>query len=118
MDTEESLLGFQQQDVTELCFGMYPCWCVDKYLCMQIDLETGLQVALVVKNLPARAGDVRDEGSIPRSEDPLEEGMATLSSILAWRIPMDRGAWQATVHRVSKSWRRLKRLSMHTHRIF
>ena len=30
-------------------------------------------------------------------EDPLEEGMATRSSILAWRIPMDRGAWQATV---------------------
>ena len=28
-------------------------------------------------------------------EDPLEEGMATHSSILAWRIPMDRGAWQA-----------------------
>ena len=33
-----------------------------------------------------------------------EEGMATHSSILAWRIPMARGAWQATVHRVSKSW--------------
>jgi len=36
-------------------------------------------------------------------EDPLEEGMATHSSILAWRIPMDRGAWQATVHGVTKS---------------
>ena len=36
-------------------------------------------------------------------EDPLEEGMATPSSILAWRIPMDRGAWQATVHGVSES---------------
>ena len=33
-------------------------------------------------------------------EDPLEEGMATYSNILAWRISMDRGAWQATVHRV------------------
>jgi len=33
-------------------------------------------------------------------EDPLEEGMATHSNILAWRISMDRGAWQATVHRV------------------
>ena len=31
-------------------------------------------------------------------EDPLEEGMATLSSILAWKIPMDRGAWRVTVH--------------------
>ena len=37
-------------------------------------------------------------------EGPLEEGMATHCSILAWRIPMDRGAWQATVHEVSKSW--------------
>ena len=36
-------------------------------------------------------------------EDPLEEGMATHSSILAWRIPMDRGAWWAIVHSVTKS---------------
>ena len=36
-------------------------------------------------------------------EDPLEEGMATHSSILAWRIPIDRGAWQATVHGVVTS---------------
>ena len=36
-------------------------------------------------------------------KDPLGEGMATHSSILAWRIPMDRGAWQATVHGVTKS---------------
>ena len=34
-------------------------------------------------------------------EDPLEEGMATQSSILAWRIPMDRGAWWAIVHSVA-----------------
>ena len=36
-------------------------------------------------------------------EDPLEEGMATHSSILTWRILMDRGAWRATVHGVAKS---------------
>ena len=41
-------------------------------------------------------------GSLGR-EDHLEEGMATHSSIIAWRIPMDRGAWQATVHGVPKS---------------
>ena len=40
-------------------------------------------------------------------EDPLEEGMATDSSVLAWRILMDRGAWRATVHGVSKSRTRL-----------
>ena len=38
------------------------------------------------------------------SLDPLEVVMMTHSSILAWRIPMDRGAWQATVHGVAKSW--------------
>ena len=36
-------------------------------------------------------------------EDPLEESMATHPSILAWRIPMDRGAWRVTVHGVAKS---------------
>ena len=36
-------------------------------------------------------------------EDPLEKEMATYSSILGWRIPMDRGAWRATVHGVAKS---------------
>ena len=36
-------------------------------------------------------------------EDPLEEDMATHSIILAWRIPMDRGAWQTTVHGIAKS---------------
>ena len=40
-------------------------------------------------------------------EDPLEEGTATHSNILAWRIPRDRGAWQATVHGVTTSWTRL-----------
>ena len=42
-------------------------------------------------------------------EDPfLKEDMATHSSILAWRIPVDRGAWWATVHRVTKSQTRLR----------
>ena len=47
---------------------------------------------------------------------PLEEGMVTHSSILAWRIPMDRGAWWARVHGVAKSRTSLKRLSMHARR--
>ena len=41
----------------------------------------------MVKNLPANVGDIRDMGSIMGQEDPLEEGMATHSRILAWRIP-------------------------------
>ena len=40
--------------------------------------------------------------SIPGLGRPLEEGMATHSSILAWRIPMDRGAWKDTVYGVAK----------------
>ena len=38
-------------------------------------------------------------------EDPLEEGVATHSSVLAWRIPMHRGAWWATVQGVAEGWR-------------
>ena len=54
----------------------------------------------MVKNLPTiQETWVRSLGW----EDPLEKGMATHSSILAWRIPMDRGAWQATVHGVAKN---------------
>ena len=57
-------------------------------------------VAQMVKNSPAmRETWVQSLGW----EDPLEEDMATHSSILAWRIPMDRGAWWATVHGVAKS---------------
>ena len=51
--------------------------------------------------------NVGDLGSILGWEDPWEEGMATHCSILAWRIPMDRGAWWATVHGVAKSWKKL-----------
>ena len=44
-------------------------------------------MAVVVKNPPANAGDVRDVGLIPGGEDPLEEDRAAHSRILAWRIP-------------------------------
>ena len=57
-------------------------------------------VAQMVKNLPAmQEAWIRSLGQ----KDPLEEEMATHSSILAWRIPMDRGAWQAAVHKFAKS---------------
>ena len=51
-----------------------------------------------------KAGDL---GSIPGLEDPLEEGMATHSSILTWRIPWTRAAWQATADGVAQSQTRL-----------
>ena len=49
--------------------------------------EGASQVVLVVKKPPFSAGDLRDVGSIPGWKDPLEEEMATHSSILAWRTP-------------------------------
>ena len=49
------------------------------------------------------ACSVGDLGSILGLGTSLEEGMATHSSILAWRIPMDKGTWQAMVHGVAKS---------------
>ena len=73
------------------------------------------RLALVVRNPPANAGDVRDESSIPWSGmSPGEEGRVTHSSVLAWRIPMDRGSWWAEVYRVAKSLIRLKLLSTHS----
>ena len=58
------------------------------------------QVALVVKNLPANAEDLRGCGFNPWVGKILEEH----SSILAWRIPMDRGVWWTIVHGVAKCW--------------
>ena len=58
------------------------------------------RLAQIVKTLPTTWETwVRSLGW----EDLLEKGMATHSSILAWRIPIDRGAWRATVHRVANS---------------
>ena len=57
------------------------------------------RLARMVKNLPAVLEMwVRSLGQ----EDPLEEDMATHFCDLAWRIPMDRGAWRATAHEVAK----------------
>ena len=52
-------------------------------------------------------------GLTPESGDPLEKEMVTHSSLLPWRIPMDRRAWRATVHGVTKSQKRRKQFSMH-----
>ena len=68
-------------------------------------------VAQTVKNLPAMWETwVRFLGW----EDPLEEGMTTHSNMLAWRIPMDRGARQAKFHGITKSQTQLSNLSTHT----
>ena len=71
----------------------------------------GFLVASAVKNLPANAGDLRDAGSIPESGRYPGEGNSNPLQYSCLENPMIRGAWQATVHRVTKSWTWLKWLS-------
>ena len=62
----------------------------------------GPQVVLVVKNPPANAGDVRDSGSIPGSGRSPGGGHGNSLQYSCLEIPMDRGAWRATVHGVAE----------------
>ena len=55
--------------------------------CQGVHLSGASQVALVVNNLPANAGDAKDVGLILGQEDSLKKEIATYSSILAWRVP-------------------------------
>ena len=64
-------------------------FCVYRYIYSHTSVYNGLMWETWVRSLG--------------QEDPLEKGMATDSSILAWRIPMDKRAWQATIHEVAKS---------------
>ena len=73
-------------------------------------------MALVVKNPPANAGEIRDEGSTPGSGRSPGGGHGNSLQCLCLENPMGRGAWQTTVHWISKSWIRLKQLSTHAHR--
>ena len=66
-------------------------------------LQGASQVALVVTNPPANAGDLRDEGSIPGSGRSPGEENGNLLQYSCLKNPMDRRAWQAMVHRVTKS---------------
>ena len=74
------------------------------------------QVALVVKNLPASAGDGRNMGSIPGSGRSPGEGNGDPLQYSCLENSKDRGAWQATVHRVAKSQTRLKQLNLAQHK--
>ena len=75
----------------------------EKYACIQASL-----VAQMVKN-PCNVGDL---GSVPGlGRSPGWHGTATHSSILAWSIPMDRGAWRAIVHGIAKCWMQLSNLA-------
>ena len=106
-----TLLLRPQPRVTESLWGRKPLLLL--LICFSSSQVS--QVALVVKNPPANAGDIRDVGSIPGSGRSPGREHGTHSRILAWRIPRDSGAWQATVHRVTKSQTWLKWLSTRTH---
>ena len=69
----------------------------------------------MVKNLPGNAGDIRDAGSISGSGIPTGGGYDNPLQYSCLEKPMDRGAWQATVHGVTKGSEKTERLSMHTH---
>ena len=71
------------------------------------------QVALVGKNMPANAGDIRDSGSVPGLGRSPGGGHDNPLQYSCLESPMDRGAWHTTVHRVAKSWVWLKSLSTH-----
>ena len=82
---------------TCVCVCVCVCACVYTYVWAS-------QVALAVKNLPANAGDVRDEGLIPGSGRSLGGGHGNPLQYSSLENPMDKGAWLATIHRVPKSW--------------
>ena len=62
----------------------------------------------MVKNLPANAGDTRNTGSIPGMGRSPRGGHGDPLQYSCLEDPMDRGAWQAIVHGVAKSWTCLK----------
>ena len=71
------------------------------------------QVALVVKNPPANAGDIRDMSSISELGRSPGGGHGNPLQYSCLENPMDRGAWWATIHRVAKSWIGMRQLSTH-----
>ena len=75
--------------------------------------EGASQVVLVVKNLTANAGDIRDGGSIPGLGRSPGGGHGNPLHYSCLENPMDGGVWQATVHGVAKSQTQLKSLSTH-----
>ena len=69
---------------------------------MEAGFEGASQMALVVRNLPANAGDIKDKGSIPGSERSPGGGHGNPLQYSCLKNPVDRGAQQATVNGVAK----------------
>ena len=78
-------------------------------------LRRASQVVIVVKKLPACAGEVKDMCLLSVLGRSSGQGNGYPLQYSCLENPTGRGAWRAMVHRVAKSWIQLKRFSMHTH---
>ena len=85
------------EELPDLCIFL-------KFVKQKINKNMITQVMLVVQNLPASAGDLRDMGSIPGSGRFPGGGHGNPLQYSCLENPMERGAWRAAVHKVSKSW--------------
>ena len=74
--------------------------------------KQGISQVLVVKNLLADAGDIRDAGSIPGLKRSSGGGHGNSLQYSCLENPRDRGAWWVTIHRIAKSWTQLKQLGI------
>ena len=99
----------------EHILGRFPKAVWDITFFQKVAMIWGFLSDSVVKNPPAVQESQEMQVWSLGQEDPLEEDMATYSSQYSClKNPMDRGAWQATAHRVAKSWTWLKHLNMYT----
>ena len=87
-------------------------FCIGRFISLCLPLSRTPQVALVVKNLPANAEDIKDASSIPGFRSFPGGGHDNPLKYSCLENPMDGGAWEATVHGVAKSWTWLKCLSI------
>ena len=95
------------------CQPVCPWVLITIIFCCFFTTSDASQAAQVVKNPPARAGDLRDVGSTPGSGRSPGGGHGETLQCSCLENPMDRGAWRATVHGATKNQTRLKGLSTH-----
>ena len=91
-------------------WSFWPTWYIVTMMKLWV-FTWASQVALVVKNPPANAGDIKDMGSIPESGRSPGRGTGNPLQDSFLENPMDRGAWWAIVHKVAESQTWLKQLS-------
>ena len=97
----------------QVSWGSFPSAVPSSFLAPETPPSVPLEMALVVKNSPANARDIRDVGSIPGSGRSPGEGHGNPLQYSCLQNPMDRGTWGATVHGVTKSRTWLKWLNAH-----